>query len=74
MFKFSLLKSRHYQPRVGIWFSNPHNLAGFDAFLHCRHSKAYRQFYDVLGQHGWHSVETFKFAYNMHNEFLGVHH
>ena len=69
-------KSRHYQLATNSrnLVSNPHNLAGLDAFLHCRHSEAYQQFYDVLGQHGWHSVETFKLACKMHNEFLGVHH
>eukprot|EP00434_Breviolum_minutum_P031051 symbB.v1.2.027464.t1/scaffold2821.1/size70050/10 len=48
---------------------------GFDAFLHCRHSKEYRAFYNVLHGNGWHSDETFKFAYNMHNELdLGTGH
>jgi len=48
---------------------------GFDAFLHCRHSKEYRAFYNVLHANGWHSDETFKFAYNMHNELdLGQGH
>lgn len=43
-------------------------LGGFESFLHCRHSAPYQRFYDVLRVHGWHSLETFKFAYNMHNE------
>ena len=48
-------------------------LAGFESFLHCRHSAPYQRFYDVLRVHGWHSLETFQFAYNMHNECLGMH-
>ena len=48
-------------------------LAGFESFLHCRHSAPYQRFYDVLRVHGWHSFETFQFAYKMHNECLGTH-
>ena len=42
-----------------------------DDFLHCRHSSVYKRFYEVLSTHGYHSTETFRFAYNMHNQLLG---
>ncbi|CAK9069652.1 unnamed protein product [Durusdinium trenchii] len=41
---------------------------GLNGFLHCLHSQVYQRFYNVLSTHGWHSKETFRFAYNMHNQ------